>query len=248
MVDELENFQTTGQTWQERAENNEGLLAVYSPNDLIRSQWISLVSGSCLEAAIHRIKPSDTVLDFGCGIGQHTKTLSLYATHTLGVDITLGMLNRARSTYIGQPIEFTQIDGINLPVKNETIDLIWVCDVLRYSLLVPNPKHRDIVLEFLRVLKPGGLVFSYEMYVNQPSTIFSKDFLDSGFHLISKKVVHVQWSRLGRLATGRLRTIFLQKWWANVCVGLTKISVREERLDKRLRDYLFIYQKIEEQC
>jgi SAM-dependent methyltransferase len=244
MPDELNNFQTTGPSWQERAEKNEGVSAVYSPNDLARSQWISLLAGSCLQAAIQRIKPGDTALDFGCGIGQHTHTLSLHAARTLGVDITPGMLSRARSKFSGQAIEFAQIDGIYLPLSNETINLIWVCDVLRYSLLVPNPKHKDIVAEFLRVLKPGGLVFSYEMYVDQPSVTFSKDFEDSGFHLISNKVVHIQWSKFDRLATGKFRPIFLQKWWADVCVGLTQITTREERLDNRLRDYLFIYQKI----
>ncbi len=243
MPDELGNFQTTGDSWQERAEKYEGLSAVYAPGDLIRSRWISLITETCLQKATQQLQPGNAVLDFGCGIGQHTKILSLYSGHALGVDITSGMLTRARTTYDQSPINFAQIDGVLLPLRNESIDLIWISTVLRYSLLVPNPKQKDIVKEFSRVLKPGGVVLNFEMYVDLPSKVFSKDFLELGFYLRSAKVVHVQWSKFDRIATGKFRTIFLRRWWAKTCVNWNRMVTREDQLNGKLRDYLFLYQK-----
>jgi ubiquinone/menaquinone biosynthesis C-methylase UbiE len=244
MPDELENFQTSGQSWQERAEQCEGVDAVYSPNHKERSQWLSLISSGCLQRALRRVKKSDTVVDFGCGIGHHTHAIYLRAGKTMGVDVTQGMIQRARASFGHLPILFEQIDGIHLPVESNSVALIWISGVLRYSLLVPNPKHREIVNEFFRVLKPGGWVYNFEMYVDQPSAAFSKDFLEGGFSLLSAPVVHLQRSKFDQIATGKYRRLFLRKWWADFSIWWTKSTVKEPRLDVNiLRDYFFEYRK-----
>jgi ubiquinone/menaquinone biosynthesis C-methylase UbiE len=243
MPDELENFQTTGLSWQERAEQAEGVAAVYSPNNLFRSQWISLVNSVNLQSATRKTKDADTVLDFGCGIGHLTYLMSLPAGNTIGVDITPAMLKRAQHTYNNSSILFGQIDGIHLPLQSGSLNMVWVCGVLRYSLLVPQPRHREIVNEFFRVLKPGGRVYNLEMYVCQPSRIFSKDFLEGGFQLISAPVVHVHKSIFDRIAVGKYRRIFLQKWWARISVWQTQKMIREDQLHEEFRDYFFEYKK-----
>lgn len=243
MPDELDNFQTTGPSWQERAEQAEGVAAVYSPNNLFRSEWISLVNSVCLQHVTRKMKAHDAVLDFGCGIGHLTYLLSLPAGFSIGVDITPAMLKRARHAYSRSPILFWQIDGVHLPLPSSFLDTIWVCGVLRYSLLVPQPRHREIVNEFFRVLKPGGQVYNLEMYVDQPSHIFSKDFLEGGFHLISAPVVHVHKSIFDGIAVGKYRRIFLKKWWAGISIWWTQKMIREDYLNAEFRDYFFQYQK-----
>ena len=92
MPDELENFQTTGPSWQERAEKCEGLDAVYSPNNKEQSEWLFLITSGCLQYALRRVQLTDTVVDFGCGIGHHTQAIYLRAGRTIGFDVTLGMI------------------------------------------------------------------------------------------------------------------------------------------------------------
>jgi ubiquinone/menaquinone biosynthesis C-methylase UbiE len=244
MPDELENFQTAGPSWQERAEKYEGLNAVYSPNNREQSKWLFLISSGCLQYALRRVQLGNTVVDFGCGIGNHTKIICLRAGKTIGFDITRGMIQRAQASYGHLPIWFEQIDGVHLPIEDNSVDLIWVSAVLRYSLLVLNPKHHEIVDEFSRVLKPGGWVYNFEMYVDQPSTIFSKDFINGGFSLLSIPIVHVYRSIFDKIAMGRFRGLFLRKWWADFSILWSQSAVKEERLNKsKLRDYFFEYRK-----
>ncbi len=244
MPDELENFQTTGPSWQERAEKYEGLNAVYSPNNIEQSKWLFLISSGCLQYALRRVQLSDTVVDFGCGIGNHTQAIYLRAGKAIGFDITRGMIQRAQANYGHLPILFEQIDGVHLPIEDNSVDMIWVSAVLRYSLLVPNPKHLQIVNEFSRILKPGGWVYNFEMYVDQPSTIFSKDFLNCGFSLLSIPIVHVYRSIFDKIALGRFHGVFLRKWWAGFSILWSRSTVKEVQLERsRLRDYFFEYQK-----
>ncbi len=244
MPDELGNFQTTGPSWQERAEKSEGVAAVYSPNNLVHSKWLAFVHDVCLEFAIKFLSRSQTALDFGCGIGRCTPKLSESAGTTIGVEITPGMLLRAHSICNGRRIVLAQIDGVHLPLEDQLVDLIWVSGVLRYSLLVPNPTHAQIVREFYRVLKPRGIVCNVEMYVDQPSQVFVKDFLQIGFLLRQQSIVHVYNSTFDRIALGKYRRIFLKRWWARLSVRLTELTVREKYLDNILRDYFFVYQKL----
>jgi ubiquinone/menaquinone biosynthesis C-methylase UbiE len=241
MPDEIGNFQTAGLSWQERAEKYNDISAVYS-SDLNKSRWLSNIYSACLSTIIRRTKKGYTALDFGCGIGHLTRQLSSFAERTFGVDITSEMLRRAQDANRNSSILFGQIDGIYLPFENNSIDLIWVSGVLRYSLLVPQPKHREIVKEFFRVLKPGGWVYNLEMYVDQSSSVFSRDFLENGFFMKYVSVVHVRNSVFDNIALGYHR-ILLRRWWASLSIWWTQNFASEENLGLRIRDYLFNYQK-----
>ena len=89
-----------------------------------------MLSTSSLYQAVRYLKPEGAVMDFGCGIGQHTQQLALHSRSTVGFDITNGMLQQARTTYDKSPILFGQIDGIHLPLESNSLDFIWVCGVL----------------------------------------------------------------------------------------------------------------------
>ncbi len=235
-------FQTTGLSWSERAIACEGVTAVYAPNDPLRSRWLAHIYTVCLRLCLRHARRRHLALDFGCGIGHHTEQLAHYFSHSVGSDITLEMVKRARVDFPGLP--FLQIDGFRLPFKDQSFDFIWICAVLRYSLLTPNPQHHIIVRELFRILKPGGYVWNLEMYVSQPSRTFSQDFVNSGFDLKSLTFANVQFSFFNRMATGRYHRIFAKPWWAALCVYPCRLFVKERFLkSKTLRDYLFIYQR-----
>jgi ubiquinone/menaquinone biosynthesis C-methylase UbiE len=243
MPNELENFQTSGPSWQERAEKYDDISAVYAPGDERVSNWFSLLTSCCLNIALKKINKKSAVVDFGCGIGHHTHIIYKKAGLTMGFDITSGMVDRAKNIYRDLPIRFETIDGIHLPVQENSVDLIWVCGVLRYSLLVPNPKHKLIIDEFYRVLKPGGYINNYEMYVDLPSEVFSKDFVDRGFRLLSVSLVHKRGSGFDKMALGKYQYYFLRSWWAQLSIIWTSLFRPNKDLGKRIRDYFFVYQK-----
>lgn len=242
MTDIKSRFQTTGMSWSERALSCEGVTAVYAPNDPIRSQWLAQIYSVCLNFCLKYAHQRSVALDFGCGIGHHTQELTRHFSFVIGSDITPEMLKRAKS--ISPTIPFIQIDGFRLPFKDQSVDFIWICAVLRYSLLISDPYHHLIVRELFRILKPGGYVCNLEMYVREPSHIFSHDFLISGFHLKSLTIANVQFSFTNKLATRRLHPLFSRRWWAFLSFHAHRLFVKERFLKpKRLRDYLFIYQK-----
>ncbi len=100
----------------------------------------------------------ESALDFGCGVGRLTRPLANHFTQVVGVDASPTMLSQARELHSATSnIEF---------VLNETPDLRRFADdsvSFLYSALVLQhityPESLGYVREFLRIVKPGGIVF-----------------------------------------------------------------------------------------
>jgi SAM-dependent methyltransferase len=243
MPHERGGFQTEGLSWQERAERCPGEEAVYAPHDPRLTRWLSRVHGVCLRQALARLPPGGVALDFGCGTGEKSAVLAARAGAVVALDITPGMLARARDGLAGRNALVAQIDGVHLPLREAAVDLVWISGVLRYSLLVAEPRHREIVDELHRVLRPGGHVCNLEMYVRDPAQRFAADFRARGFEVLRQVPVHVYRSRVDRLALGPLRGLFSRRWYARASVALTSGLRPEARLGSALRDYFFVYRK-----
>jgi SAM-dependent methyltransferase len=241
--DELPGFQTEGLSWQERAEQCGGDCAVYAPDDPRLSRWLALVHGECLREALNLLRPDAVVVDFGCGTGEKTAVLAARAGQVVALDITPGMLQRARDRCAGLNVLVGRIDGVHLPLHDASIDVVWISSVLRYSLLVPEPRHREIVDELHRVLRPGGYVCNVEMYVREGASTFAADFRARGFEILEQRPVHVFRSRPDRLALGRWHRVFLRRFWARLSVAWTRRRMTEDQLGRSLRDYFFIYRR-----
>ncbi len=95
------------------------------------------------------------VLDVGCGTGVMSILLSEMGHQVWGVDLSEGMLGKARDKAgkKGLSIHFSIEDAESLPFDDESFDLV----VNRHLLwTLPNP--RDALDEWNRVLRPGGSV------------------------------------------------------------------------------------------
>lgn len=92
------------------------------------------------------------VLDFGSGTGNHAIELKRRTGAVIyGVEPSDGM--RENAVQKGSGVRFLKGDHKNIPLKNSSVDLIYMTDVIHH---VPN-----LVImfnEFARVLKPGGKV------------------------------------------------------------------------------------------
>jgi ubiquinone/menaquinone biosynthesis C-methylase UbiE len=87
------------------------------------------------------------VLEAGCGTGRVLSRLRAAGLPAVGLDLSLGMLNHARSR--GLPAG--RADLTVLPVADASLDLVCCFKVLPHV-----PRLATALEEFARVLKPGG--------------------------------------------------------------------------------------------
>lgn len=98
--------------------------------------------------------PGDLVLDAGCGAGRDSKLLCDKGIVVVGLDISTGLINVARSKY--PQIEFVHGDFLDLEFPNNYFNGIW-----SHASLIHLEKVRDTeqaLFEFHRVLKSDGIL------------------------------------------------------------------------------------------
>ena len=129
-----------------------------------------------LDRKLAKIRPQ-AVLDIGCGNGAFLNRLSGNFQSGTGVDLSNGMLIRARSRFGGNhKLQFKQVYGPSLPFPDNSFDV--VTSTLSFRYLDWDP----MVAEVLRVLKPGGYFLVVDM-VTAP----------------------VQWRELGKFFLSKIR-------------------------------------------
>ncbi|MEZ4702477.1 MAG: class I SAM-dependent methyltransferase [Rhodothermales bacterium] len=102
-------------------------------------------------------RPSDTVLDIGCGNGHHLLALEGRIGRGIGVDLSAGMVEAARRR-AGQPgarashFEFHQDDAERLAgVPDASVDVVMCVGAIEHM-----PDKRSVLRAVRRVLRPGG--------------------------------------------------------------------------------------------
>ncbi|MED4350953.1 class I SAM-dependent methyltransferase [Schinkia azotoformans] len=99
----------------------------------------------------------EKALDFGCGVGRITQSLCKYFKECVGVDIAKSMIIKANeiNRYPGKcSYILNKEDNLQL-FPNDEFDLVFTTIVLQH--MHPDFGKRYIK-EFLRVLKPGGIL------------------------------------------------------------------------------------------
>jgi SAM-dependent methyltransferase len=208
-----------------------------------------------------------TVLDFGCGNGRMIRRLCRKGCSIIGLDITFEMLKQAKYYGVPQHSCLAQCDGLLLPIKTESIDLVWSCGVLKYALFPPGspcwgcaapeaadkpfrPTYAEIAKEIHRALKPGGVVADYEMWIDESPELFIPAFVQVGFALERMAVIRRPYDRLEKLCDGRFSNR-LGQWLvfrlANLS-ALLRYHFDDPRHGGDFIDYLFVWRKSSEQA
>jgi ubiquinone/menaquinone biosynthesis C-methylase UbiE len=99
----------------------------------------------------------DRALDFGCGVGRLSAALAGHFGEVVGVDISPPMLERARELDRGEGrCRFVLNEAADLSLfEDASFDLVLSSIVLQH--LSPD-LQRDYLREFVRVLRPGGVI------------------------------------------------------------------------------------------
>ena len=105
------------------------------------------------------------ILDAGCGTGRQIPDIIKYfdPEFTVGIDQSPKMLEVAGRKFGGGRIRFVQGDLKELPFRDESFDAViavWVLETMS--------SPRRAVQEFLRVLRPGGVIGFTFIHFPQP--------------------------------------------------------------------------------
>lgn len=110
-------------------------------------------------------KNKDTLIDIGCADGTLTKFMKDFSKtkKVIGFDINKDFIKYAKRKR--PDIEFYVSDGRNLPVKNNSADIVTLIEVLEH---LENPE--EMIIEAKRILKNNG--FLLIVVPNEDSKIF----------------------------------------------------------------------------
>ena len=98
--------------------------------------------------------PKAQVLDVGCGGGFLSNELAKNGYKVTGVDLSQDSLHVAKIYDVTQSVKYEVADAYELPYPDGSFDVITAMDFLEH---VERPG--EIIKEFARVLKPGGVFF-----------------------------------------------------------------------------------------
>jgi SAM-dependent methyltransferase len=101
------------------------------------------------------LKPDDgisSVLDFGCGIGFHSKFFP--SAEYLGIEPLASCIAIANKNYADSSTQFILGDNSHLKnLNNESYDLVIALGVLHH---IDDETFNEFIRETYRILKPGG--------------------------------------------------------------------------------------------
>ncbi len=130
-------------------------------------------------------------VDLGCGPGFGTRYLKDRGVDILGIDISAAMLKQARTLH--PEIRFEQGDMRTLDAPDHG----WAAAVALHCLQhIPGPELQDALLEFRRVIEPGGallIAFQTGLASEQRSDWWGYE-VDLAFHQhrMMDMLVHMQ--------------------------------------------------------
>jgi ubiquinone/menaquinone biosynthesis C-methylase UbiE len=107
-------------------------------------------------------RPTDRLLDIGCGTG-HSRAIYAGAVKSyLGVDLSPASVATARAAYPED--EWQVADACALPFPDGSFDVVAFSSVLHHI-----PDFTRAVREAYRVLRPGGVVFAFDPNLLHPA-------------------------------------------------------------------------------
>lgn len=110
------------------------------------------------------LSPDSRILDFGCGYGRSLGELSKAGYRNLiGFDFSPAMIAAARARF--PEITFDETQSSNIPLPDASVDGALLFSVL--TCVPTDDGQRAIVRELRRVLRPGGLLYISDLWLQK---------------------------------------------------------------------------------
>lgn len=101
------------------------------------------------------VKHGGRVLDGGCGVGQNVKRLEELGYNAYGIDFCEDAIRVAKEKYPGLNAYYGSVELTNF--QDNFFDAYWSLGVIEHIQF--GNKSRRILLEMIRIIKPGGYLF-----------------------------------------------------------------------------------------
>lgn len=158
----LQNIQ---KNWEGLAETDP-MWSILTQKEMVNRQWDTVDFFSTGEVEVNnwfshfeelKHLNSGRALDFGCGMGRITQGLCAHFDYVLGVDISGTMVDLANENNIfSEKCFYMHNDQPNLKdLESDSFDFISSYITLQH---LPKEYIFSYIEEFLRVLKPGGVI------------------------------------------------------------------------------------------
>jgi SAM-dependent methyltransferase len=172
-IQELQHFQTDGETWGKRAEKGK-LPAVIDPGDLKgeKNLYIDTLQKIAIQKALSQEK-KEIIIDFGCGSGRFSDLLSPYCQFLVGLEIIPQMVEIAQNESKNSNVGFVLYDGLNLPLKENKAELLISINVFQY--ITEKAELEKVLREIGKCLKPHGELVCIEQ-VTKSKKRWQRDF------------------------------------------------------------------------
>lgn len=111
----------------------------------------------------------EAVLDAGCGTGVNILRLHSRAKTIIGVDYTLGSLQRCQRKLQENRVQNATVclaSVTAIPLPDRSINKILCMSVLQY---LDDQEFRQVLREFVRILSPGGTII---LHVKNSSSLY----------------------------------------------------------------------------
>jgi SAM-dependent methyltransferase len=205
----LKEFQHEGLPWDELADKGE-LSAVLDPlGSQRKNQYIHSVHVQILSKALHG-RHKGLILDFGCGTGRISRWLVSKGWNVLGVDISTGMLTKAKELTSSPAISILQFDGLRLPFQSNQVDAAVTVYVLQTAMRNPTSLS-FIASELHRVLKPNSRLICIEITDKEQLSVgnYVAIITSAGFTVVHDEPVRLRSDRIMTIAQLRFIPKFL---------------------------------------
>jgi len=153
------------------------------------------------------LTPGMTVLEYGAGTGWLSRYLTQLGCRAILLDVSPTALNIARELYarqkpIGDRFEprFLVFNGRNIELPDASVDRIVCFDAFHHA---PNPE--EVLREFSRVLKPGGIAAFAEPGPRHSTTTQSQYEMRT-YGVVENDIdIHALWAAAERLGFAELK-------------------------------------------
>ena len=138
--------------WKTDAWKDPGMVNWYSGR-MVQSETTNLLKNAVEINTIRRHARGPKIIDIGVGTGRAALPLVADGYDVMGVDSSQAMLDETRRLANGSPIRLQVGDVASLPCDDASFD----CAV-SLNVLVHFPNWREALLEWKRVVRPGGRI------------------------------------------------------------------------------------------